>query len=291
MKPTFISAALSASILLASKQVLSQSTASASSTLVLSAMTYEGCFDDAGPLVDQGSYTYQSPGYCQTVCVKLNKAVMGLKSGSNCWCGNLIPANSSYVSESKCDSSCDGYDKDICGGSKTWSVYLTGVDNGVGYADSDSTSTDGATKTTKGSGAGKTQQPSVITAAGKTIVITASSQASDIAASESASKAASSGTNKAGIAAGVVVGVVVLGAAAGGAFFYLRMRKRRQVEEEYRRNAAENPFTGKIPPSTAMSDSRLDPSIASYRRQSVGSIADEQDFSRRILKVTNPDGS
>jgi len=37
-------------------------------------------------------------------------------------------------------------------------------------------------------------------------------------------------------------------------------------------------------------DQRLDPVLLQQRRLSDGSIADNQDYSRRILKVTNPDG-
>lgn len=59
----------------------------------------------------------------------------------------------------------------------------------------------------------------------------------------------------------------------------------------HRRNAAVNSFiSGGKPPSSSgglsMSDARLDPVIA-HRRMSDGSIADNEDYSRRILRVTN----
>ena len=41
------------------------------------------------------------------------------------------------------------------------------------------------------------------------------------------------------------------------------------------------------PSSTSVTDSRLEPSVMFQRRMSDGSIADNQDYSRRILKV-NP---
>lgn len=97
----------------------------------------------------------------------------------------------------------------------------------------------------------------------------------------------SSGPNKAGIAAGVVVGIVALAAIVGGIFFWLRQKRRREVEEEYRRQAAVNSFVsgGKLHTSnSSMTDSRLDPDFMA-RRQSNGSIADNEDYSRRILKV------
>ncbi len=57
------------------------------------------------------------------------------------------------------------------------------------------------------------------------------------------------------------------------------------MEEEYRRNVAGG-YGAKPPTSSAGSVSdRLEPSVMMQRRQSDGSIADNQDYSRRILKV------
>ena len=84
----------------------------------------------------------------------------------------------------------------------------------------------------------------------------------------------------------MVVGIVALSAITGGIFFFLRNRKRRAVEEDYRRNAAGG-YNAKPPTSSAgsVSDARLEPSVMMQRRQSDASIADNQDYSRRILKV------
>jgi cell wall integrity and stress response component len=94
--------------------------------------------------------------------------------------------------------------------------------------------------------------------------------------------------NTAGIAAGVVVGIVGLGAIVGGVWFFMRRRRQKQAEESYRRNAANvDSFVagGKLHTSnSSMNDSRIDPSFMD-RRQSNGSIADNEDYSRRILKV------
>lgn len=96
-------------------------------------------------------------------------------------------------------------------------------------------------------------------------------------------------TNVAGIVAGVVVGVVVIAALFGGLFFWMRQRRNREIEEEHRRNAAVNAFMGGKPPGSSggysmEADTRLDPVMA-QRRLSSGSIADNQDYSRRILRV------
>lgn len=186
-------------------------------------------------------------------------------------------------------------DGSIGGGQGFWSVELTGLDNAVSNIkpsaaakpspSSSSTSSPKASTSDPSAPSPKpkpapspdtTQNaaPSVITSA-STIVVTAPGQTK-----------ASSGPNKAVIAAGVVVGVAVVGIIAGGLFFCLRHR-RRSREEELNQNA-ENPFSNNnnLPSSSAsMSDSRLEPSVMMQRRPSDGSIADNQDYSRRILKV------
>ncbi|KAI4165081.1 MAG: hypothetical protein LQ342_001358 [Letrouitia transgressa] len=305
-------------------------------TTGLKASTFKGCFSSSKPLEDQGSWTYQSPGYCQTLCVGINKPVMGTTEGSNCWCGDFIPAASSKVADSKCSTDCQGYPDDKCGGPGTWSVSLTGTDNSVGnIQDSDSSSGSGSgTDSDSNSGSSpnagsgskldsgsdpkaaadpaipsststpaakskpspvaaaqndpdptKHDPPSTITRA-STIVVTAPGQTKAVPSPAAPEKKAK-GPNTAGIAAGVVVGIAAVGAVAGGLFFFLRNRKRRAVEAGYHRNSASSIIGETRPPpsSHSMSDSRLEPSVMMQRRQSDGSIADNQDYSRRILKV------
>ncbi|MBE3047812.1 hypothetical protein IMZ48_35940 [Candidatus Bathyarchaeota archaeon] len=94
-------------------------------------------------------------------------------------------------------------------------------------------------------------------------------------------------TNVAGIAAGTVVGVVVIAAAVGGMFFYMRHKRNAEIEEEHRRNAAVNSFIGGgHSNSNSVADARLEPIMAQRRRLSDGSIADNEDYSRRILRVS-----
>ncbi|KAK2802608.1 hypothetical protein FQN51_004401 [Onygenales sp. PD_10] len=227
------------------------------------ATTDKGCYKSVEPLKDMGPWTWQSNSYCQMECLKKKKSVMALFKGRNCFCGDKIPAESEKTTADKC--------QEDCGGKDAYSVLLTGFvrEDDVPVVGG-KTSTDGSTSTTN---------PAVVTQ-GETVVVT------------SGAGGGGGGPNKAGIAAGVVVGVVVLGALIGGGFFFMKYKKRKAVEEEYRRNATISSFVaGGKPYSQSSTDSRLDPSMMSQRRQSNGSIADDQDFSRRILKVTNPDGS
>jgi cell wall integrity and stress response component len=119
-----------------------------------------------------------------------------------------------------------------------------------------------------------------------------SQQQTGTAVPSEAKSSGGSGTNVAGIAAGVVVGVVALAGIAIGLFFFMRHRKRKTEEEEFKRTQVGDFMRhggtsgeGK-PPNTGysnMSDSRLDPEA--NKRNSIGSIADGQDYSRRILRV------
>jgi len=73
------------------------------------------CYSSSDPLTDQGPYTYQSSGYCQKLCVEtFNKPVMGLSEGTDCWCGDELPANSTKVDSSKCNAPCAGFDQEKC---------------------------------------------------------------------------------------------------------------------------------------------------------------------------------
>lgn len=96
---------------------------------------------------------------------------------------------------------------------------------------------------------------------------------------ESTSTPEPSGINKAGAAAGAVVGVLVAISIGAGLFLLIRKQRRKKVEEEYRRSLAVREYNKK-----PEADLRLDP-VMLQRRMSDGSIADNQDYSRRILKV------
>ncbi|ERF76441.1 hypothetical protein EPUS_07321 [Endocarpon pusillum Z07020] len=236
---------------------------------------------------------------------------MGLNRGSDCWCGSALPPESDKVDDSQCSSPCTGYGEAKCGGNNAYSVYLTGYDNSVGSAagssSSDSNSDGSGGESGVGGGSSATansppssptqmgsptvsQAPSVITKAGETIVVTAPGQ---VDATSQASTGSNGGSSKIGIAVGVVVGAIVLCALLGGGFFFIRHRNRKAVEEKYRRTQAIDSFVTSDKTHSkggSISDQRLDPSLVHHRRQSDGSIADEMDFSRRILQVRNPDG-
>jgi len=289
--------------------LLSAALISPTSAAGLRTMKSAGCYSSSTPLKDQGSNIYQSSGACQPICVDLDFAVMAMTEGSNCLCGDMLPSEDSKVSDDKCDTPCDGYDKEMCGGHNYFSVFLSGTKNNVdSYAGDESSSSSSASapasSTTAAPSSSTTKAPnagavSTSIAPGTTVVVTMPSSQQQTESPDAASANRSDGgssTNVAGIAAGVVVGVVAIAGIGIGLFFFMRHRKRKAEEEEFKRTQVGDFMRhggtsgeGK-PPNTGysnMSDSRLDPEA--NKRNSTGSIADNQDYSRRILRVANPD--
>ncbi|GKU00687.1 wsc containing protein [Fusarium langsethiae] len=247
---------------------------------VLNEMKGQGCWKSIGNMTEVYSGTSTTSGYCWNQCKK-KYAVFAMQA-SSCYCGQLYPQEGDQVDDDKCDWECPGWPYEACGAlKKYYSVFNSGKELGPdNYVEEKSTSSAAASSTSAAAS----------TAAGDDSA--ASTQTDDAAAtSEAASEPKKDGPNVAAIAAGVVVGVVVVAAIGGGAIFFVRRRRNAEIEEEHRRNAAVNAFiNGSKPPgssgSISMTDSRLDPVMA-HRRLSDGSIADNQDYSRRILRVTN----
>lgn len=239
--------------------------------------TYIGCFSSSGGLkAATEKEVWQSSGLCRGKCQGLGAKYSGLTKKFLCYCGNTLPPESDQVSNDVCNLNCAGYPQDPCGSnSGDLTIFLTDptdIDDRLydpnktlpSSKSSTSTSTSAATST-------------VVRQETTTVLSTPT-------ATETPKKSEPSGINKAGAAAGAVVGVLVAIAIGVGAFLFIRKQRRKKVEEDYRRSLAVREFHKK--PET---DLRLDP-VMLQRRMSDGSIADNQDYSRRILKVTNPDG-
>jgi cell wall integrity and stress response component len=233
-----------------------------------------GCYDDAGSLTEFGDAIYQTSGYCQSNCTGLEKPVMAIIGGSTCFCGDELPAKNHEVDDSKCNSICMGFGEQTCGGLGYFRLYLTGLTANVKTAPNDTTSS-----APSASSAATSTQAIVATKPAATVFVTNPSSSEPT----QKSSGGGGGPNKVAIAVGVVVGVIAIAAIIGVIVFIMRRRRNQEIEEEHRRNAAASSLSAKS--DTSSKDQRLDPSIYSHRRQSIGSIADERDFSRRILQV------
>ncbi|KAJ5814754.1 hypothetical protein N7474_006531 [Penicillium riverlandense] len=243
------------------------------STLFLAAAAdsqYVACYDNNEGLTNETSYNYQSQGWCQTYCMKTNAAVFAMTGGSDCLCGDELPPESGKVSDSRCNTKCDGWPSVMCGGPGVWSVWLTGLESHV--------PSEGATTTKSGSSTQETDQSATSSSQPEEVTVTQSAPAQTDGPTNS-----SSSHNTAAIAAGVVVGVVGLAALIGAAFFFYRHKKNKE-EAEFGNGIGD--YDTRAPP---MTDSRFDGTSMAQRRQSNGSIDENHDFSRRILQVSNPD--
>ncbi|GJC91518.1 transmembrane alpha-helix domain-containing protein [Colletotrichum higginsianum IMI 349063] len=247
-----------------------------------SALTAQGCFDRNATTWEK--YTPKqgiSSGSCNDECKLVQeKNVMAL-NGEDCYCGDSYPPLAAVVDDKKCNFPCPFYSQEACGGvdgGMFYSVFNTGLKLVVPHDEVASSTSSAASKPTT---------PTTSAGGAVETVIETPVQSSAPASTDDSKKG---GPNTAGIAAGVVVGVVVVAAILGGIYFFIRRRRNAEIEEEHRRNAAVNAFIGgPKPPSSSgmsMSDSRMDPTLA-HRRMSDGSIADNQDYSRKILRVTN----
>lgn len=185
----------------------------------------------------------------------------------------------------------------IQGGTTFYSVFNTGLKIDVPYDeedddDDDSSSTTASTTTTAASTTGGGASASQTNDASPSNAPQDEDEEDpeeDDGNSDSDSDGGGGGANVGGIVGGVVAGVAVIALVVGGAFWFIRSRRNREIEEEHRRNAAVNSFiAGAKPPGSSggisMTDSRMDPGLA-HRRMSDGSIADNQDYSRKILRV------
>lgn len=78
-----------------------------------------GCYNNPGSLKPQGTYLYESPGYCQQLCWKNGNPIAALTGGNQCYCGTETPDSSYQVDEGSCNLECAGYAMVNC-----WSPFF-----------------------------------------------------------------------------------------------------------------------------------------------------------------------
>jgi len=257
--------------------------------------SYAGCYSDVtGALTLNQTYIYNTNGYCYNVCSTGGYATYATSEGSQCWCGNGIPDQSKNSSSSNCNVQCLAW-TDMCGGNSYWSLYLTGAGkvetvSGSSSASSSSfASSSAAAPAVSSSGTSIVVPLTTVTAGGSTVLVTPTQTADSATSSGAASSSSTSSKLSTGATAGIAVGVIVIVALLGLAAFFF-WRRHRTREEEYTKA---DDFTSSFQPPAPIEkrvDQRLEP-IMLDKRLSATSLADEQDYSRKILRVINPDDS
>ncbi|KAG7811110.1 hypothetical protein KL921_002738 [Ogataea angusta] len=114
-----------------------------------SALSSIGCFSDIpSSYVSKGTYTWQSSSHCSSECSSYK--YIALTNGNECYCGDDKPSSSD--SSDSCDTSCDGYPSEKCGGSNAYTVYGLSdddvYDNSLSSGASSSTGSSGASSST-----------------------------------------------------------------------------------------------------------------------------------------------
>ncbi|KAE8371395.1 hypothetical protein BDV26DRAFT_276192 [Aspergillus bertholletiae] len=154
-----------------------------------------GCYSDITGFVNQGSFTYQSPGTCAKLCEGSDAEYIALQKGNNCWCGTSAPEKKSRVSDDKCNAKCAGWPESMCGSDDSWSVYqLSGSSKETETAStSTATSTSGSTSTSLHQ-SGSTTDASTSSASATSGANRTASATQSGSASQSASSAAATPT-------------------------------------------------------------------------------------------------
>ncbi|KAE8157039.1 hypothetical protein BDV40DRAFT_61355 [Aspergillus tamarii] len=268
---------------------------------------------------------YQSNGLCTQTCN--SDYAFGILQGKSCWCSNIAPNKATNVDTSKCDTGCPGYPDDSCGSaSKGVFVYIQMNEHSPsGTATvSSSTSTSTESSTTSTDSSKTTEAPttsasqSVETVAGevKTITVPNAKPTSDPSASISEKDSSSSGLSG-GAIAGVVVGSIGGLAAIIAICFLIFFKKRQERSTSPSPSVSNVLLDGRNSKGSQMSvanrafsdshshtlsagssrlptftDTRLKTDTVLYaggRRDSDVSLQDNEDYSRPVLRLTNPD--
>ncbi|CAL5871773.1 uncharacterized protein PFLUO_LOCUS6026 [Penicillium psychrofluorescens] len=276
--------------------------------------------DNTGSSFAAVTDNYQSNGACETTC---KSYAYGVLQGKKCWCSNVAPSSSSTSKTSNCDTSCPGYPKDSCG-SAAKGVYAyvaiqgnspTSTEKSTG---STTTSTSQTTTTTSDTTSDTTSEHVVQTTSnGKVVTITehpVPAATGDSSSSDSGGGGGSSlsGGSIAGIVIGVLGGLALIAGLVFLVFFYRRRSRAAspapsQDMTDNRTSRGSSFMRGVFPQGGQMNDPsaqagngrpnqftdnrlRTDAVVYSNGRQdSSTSLQDNEDYSRPVLRLTNPD--
>ncbi|KAB8215646.1 hypothetical protein BDV33DRAFT_9271 [Aspergillus novoparasiticus] len=270
---------------------------------------------------------YQSNGLCTDTCN--SDYAFGILQGKSCWCSNIAPNTATNVDTSKCDTGCPGYPDDSCGSaSKGVFAYIQMNEHspsGTATVSSSTSSTSTESSTTSTESSSKTTDAptttasqSVETVAGevKTITVPNAKPTSDPSAGMSEKDSGGSGLSG-GAIAGVVVGSIGGLAAIIAIFFLIFFKKRQQRSTSPSPSVSNVLLDGRNSKGSQMSvanrafsdnhshtlsagssrlptftDTRLKTDTVLFpggRRDSDVSLQDNEDYSRPVLRLTNPD--
>ncbi|KAJ5280404.1 Carbohydrate-binding WSC subgroup [Penicillium angulare] len=244
---------------------------------------------------------YQSNGACEDTCASYGLGILQYK---DCWCSNVAPANSSTVETTKCDSACPGYPSDSCGSASkgvyayilinSKSISSTATAASISHTEAGTTTTANVALTTSANGDVKTI----------TVAASESTSSSDATTSSTSDKGSSGlgGGSIAGIVVGVVGGLALVGALVFLIFFYRKrarsaspvpsgdMTDRNSQASNWSRGVFPGGTGGSMNRQNTFTDNRMRNGVyPNGSRDSSVSLQDNEDYSRPVLRLANPD--
>ncbi|KAJ8130315.1 hypothetical protein O1611_g3313 [Lasiodiplodia mahajangana] len=286
----------------------------------IQSLTIEYCASVNTAATPTNSSIWQSNGLCHDFCV--DSYAFAILQGHYCWCSDYVPATSSQVDSDECDDACPGWKYDTCGADGLYGYIALDISpSGTADGSTTSTSTDASTKTTGTTTPMPSTSVKTVTAGGtvslETVTVTPTPTAGS--GDESGVSTSSHGLST-GATVGVVVGVLgVVAILAALAVFFCLQRRRRQREEALTSRPhshlsgsagmmgtpttgmasvwdGENTSTGRRSSRLMPHDPRMDPFATNIygrfenkSRESINTLQDNQDYSRKVLRTTNPD--
>ncbi|KAJ5111079.1 hypothetical protein N7532_001614 [Penicillium argentinense] len=112
-----------------------------------------GCYSKVNSPTAQSEFEFMSLEYCTNKCSRLGYRISALSDGSQCSCGNELPSESDKVDDDKCDTPCQGFPADMCGGDHLFTV-LTTAEYSAADSSSNLSSSSEPNPNTSGSGSG-----------------------------------------------------------------------------------------------------------------------------------------
>ncbi|PKY06342.1 hypothetical protein P168DRAFT_109581 [Aspergillus campestris IBT 28561] len=265
--------------------------------------------------------TFQSLGNCQNHCE--DDFAFGILQGKKCWCSNIAPHKATETDDKECAVSCPGFPDDDCGdASKGLFAYIelsNHAPSGTATAPSSATSTESSSSSETTSDTKTTAGTSVETISGEPTTITVGPTGTSGADANGVSEKKESGSGLSGGAiAGVVIGAIG-GLAVIGALIIMLCWRRRQ------RSASPDPSVQNVlldgrnskgsqmsmmkgmfsdghshtlsgasstNPQRTFTDNRMKTDTVIWpagRRNSSVSLQDNEDYTRPVLRLTNPD--
>ncbi|OAA50489.1 Carbohydrate-binding WSC [Metarhizium rileyi] len=264
--------------------------------------------------MNKNASMFQTNGLCHDLCMPQGY-VYAITQSNNCWCSNYAPAQSAQSSTSKCNINCPGYPDEKCGGPGLFGYLFLNVGQPSGTKGADPTKTESTATASKPISA-----ISTFTADGTVKTVTIVPTETGYSSNDGQGASLQDSGLQTGSIVGIVVGVIggVLALAGLAMFFYFR-RKKQQQEDDYQDDpsirgsssgmmGSGRPEMSRAPgspgstgnrSSTLQIDPRMDPFqqslyVRSGSRESVNTLRDDHDYSRRIqqpkvLRATNPD--